>query len=319
MGIHNRDYIRDEPPGGHYSGGGFGGGPTASDAWAIKRIIIACVVVFFLQNLFPGERARLGPAGLEFSRGLTGWLDLNWEGLTNFQLWRVVTYGFCHSTNGLAHIFFNMFGLWIFGRTIEVIYGAKETLAFFVATVAVSGVVEVVAQHFAGLNPSVIGASGGVMGVLILTTMHFPRTMVQFLFIPFAFELRWLALGYVGLDVWRVLAGGSGIAALAHLSGAAFGYLYFQSGRRLTGGPTYGRRSGGIGGWLKSKLASRPKKPARSADQKDVRLYEPPAPDQLEKEVDRILEKINRSGRDSLTPQENDLLLKASERYKNRV
>ena len=319
MGIHNRDYIRDEPPGGHYSGSGFGSSPVGSDAWAIKRIIVACVVVFFLQNLFPSDEVRVGPQGIEITRGLTGWLDLNWAGLTKFQLWRVVTYGFCHSTQGLAHIFFNMFGLWIFGRAIEQLYGAKETLAFFVATVAVSGVVEVVAQHYAGLNPSVIGASGGVMGVLILTAMHFPKTMVQFLFIPFAFELRWLALGYVALDVWRVMAGGTGIAALAHLSGAAFGYVYFQTGLRLTGGPSYGRRSRGIGGWLRSKLASRPKKPVRNADQKDVRLYEPPAPDQLDAEVDRILEKINLTGRDSLTPEENEILLKASERYKNRV
>jgi hypothetical protein len=123
----------------------------------------------------------------------------------------------------------------------------------------------------------------------------------------------------VALDVWRVMDGGSGIAALAHLSGAAFGFVYFQSGLRLTGGRSYGRRSGGPGAWLKSKLASRPKKPVRNKAQQDVRLYSPPSPDQLEAEVDRILEKINRSGRDSLTAEENELLLKASERYKNRV
>lgn len=318
MGIHNRDYIRDEPPGGYYSGGGYGGGFSGrSDAWAIKRIIIACVVVFVLQNMFPGSIQR-GPNGIEVSRGLTGWLDLNWDGLMSLQLWRVFTYGFCHSTAGLAHIFFNMFGLWIFGRSIEVIYGPRETLAFFLATVGISGLTEVVLQHFSGGSPSVIGASGGVFGVLILTTMHFPRTLVQFLLIPFSFELRWLALGYVALDVWRVLAGGSNIASLAHLSGAAFGYFYFKSGLRLTGGRQSGRPSNSLGAWLKSRLTRR--SPAvRNPDQKNVRLYAPPSPDQLESEVDRILEKINQSGRDSLTAEENELLLQASQRYRNRV
>ncbi|MHC4877739.1 MAG: rhomboid family intramembrane serine protease [Planctomycetota bacterium] len=310
MGIHNRDYIRDEPSsGGFNSGGGYGRGfGGGSDAWAIKRIVIACVVVFLLQNMSGG--------GLHQRGGITEWLDLTWTGLTSLQLWRVLTYGFCHAD--LAHIFFNMFGLWIFGRLIEVIYGSRETLAFFLVTVGVSGLTEVVVQHFSGVNPAVIGASGGVFGVIILTALHYPRTPVQFLFIPFSFELRWLAIGYIALDLLRVMDGDSNIASLAHLSGAAFGYVYFKSGLRITGGRTQGRRSSGIGNWLKSKLSSSPK-PVRNSAQKDVRLYEPPAPDQLEAEVDRILEKINRSGRESLTAEENELLIKASERYKNRV
>ncbi|MBI1312682.1 rhomboid family intramembrane serine protease [bacterium] len=316
MGIQNRDYIRDEPTGGHYSAGGFGFGGR-SDAWAIKRIILACVAVFVLQNMFPPS-VRANSDGIQVARGLTGWLELNWAGLTHLQLWRILTYGFCHSTSGLAHILFNMIGLWVFGRMVEGIYGSKETLAFFLATVGISGVTEVVVQHFAGVNPSVIGASGGVMGVLILTALHFPRMLMQIFPLPFTFELRWLAIGYVGIDVLRTIDGGSNIASLAHLSGAAFGYIYFQSGLRLTGGRAHQGRPSGLGNWLKSKL-NRPAKPVRKAAQKDVRLYEPPSPDQLDAELDRILEKINRSGRDSLTAEENELLLKASERYKNRV
>lgn len=311
MGIHNRDYFRDESPRGStmQPPPGFRTGDSAS-----KWILIACVVVFVLQNI-----TSQGPAGRGgFNGGITNLFALHLEGLKDFQLWRILTYGLCHAP-GLHHILFNMIGVWVFGRMTDSVYGPKETLAFFALAVGLSGLTEVGFAALGSVPVSVIGASGGVMGLVALAAMNFPKMPMYLMFIPVPIELRWLALAYIGFDVWGVLGGGGGnIANLAHLAGAATGVAYCMSGIRLTGGRRGGygsRRSGTFGSLLKGlKPKSSPKPKANP----NVRLYEPPA-DDLKREVDRILDKINREGKDSLSPEENDVLLKASESFRNRV
>lgn len=303
MGISNRDYVRDDPP--TYGGGG-GGFTARRDDWAIRSIIIACVAVFFLQNMG------------NFGRGVTDWLELHWAGLGGLEIWRVVTYGFCHG--GAGHLFFNMLGLWILGRPVEGIYGSRETLAIFLVTVGVSGAIEVginaIAIEYGGRPVHVIGASGGVLGFIVLAALHYPRMPIQFMFIPFTFELRWLAIGYVGWDVLHVLQNDSGgVARLAHLSGAGFAFVYFHSGLRILSSSPQ-RRPGRRGGIL-AQIFRRLKR--SSIANPKVRIYEPPSAENLDSEVDRLLDKINREGRESLTPEENETLLKASEKYRNRV
>lgn len=307
MGISNRDYIRDEPP----SWGGGGGGFTpANDEWAIRSIIIACVAVFFVQTLTM-ERDPLTGATIG---GITNWLHLDWSGLQSFQVWRVITYGFCHG--GIGHLFWNMIGLYVFSRSLESLYGPRETLAFFLVTVAVSGLIEVGVQHFTGHTVGVVGASGGLMGILLLAAWHFPTRPMGLLFLPITFELRWIASAFVLLDIFRVMGESNGIASLAHLSGAFVGYLYFQWGGRIlpsSGGHSSRRRGGGIKRFFARLKPSAGAKPG-------VRIYEPPKVEKnLDSEVDRLLDKINRDGRESLTPEENEILLKASEKYRNRV
>lgn len=306
MGISNRDYIRDEPP--MYGGGG-GSFAPAGDEWAIRSIIIACVAVFFAHTL--SAQASLGG---HMVSPVNTWLRLDWSGLASFQLWRVVTYGFCHGD--LGHLFWNMIGLYIFSRSLEGIYGPRETLAFFVVTVAISGVIEVAAGQVMGRPVGVVGASGGLMGIILLAAWHFPTRPIGLLFLPIQFQLKWIAAAYVLMDVMQVMGAPDGVAHLAHLSGGLVGYVYFQSGIRLVPGSglSRGRRrsSGGLKRFL-SRL-----KPSRVARPK-VRIYEPPARENLDGEVDRLLDKINRHGRESLTPEENEILLKASEKYRNRV
>ena len=304
MGIANRDYYRDDPP--PFSDGGGSGALGVGNLWGIKGLLVICVGVFFLQNVF-AEHGNI-------KSGLTDWLALSWESLKDFEIWRIVTYGFTHGS--IRHLFFNMLGLWILGRMVEGIYGSKEFTAFFLAAVVFSGLVQVGASELGNLgrdipvrSPGIIGASGGVLAVVLLTALHFPRQPMQLLFIPISFELRWMALFYVLLDVTMVVSDrDTGVAHLAHLAGAAFGVLYFKMSWRIL--PTSRSRksqSGGVGSF-KKLVASKPKA------NKNVKLYEPPA-EELDREVDRILDKINREGRDSLTEDEERILIKASEKY----
>jgi hypothetical protein len=114
--------------------------------------------------------------------------------------------------------------------------------------------------------------------------------------------------GAVGLNLM-----GDNIANLAHLTGAAAGYGYFASGIRLTG-----RRNRRQGSFSFGRLLSGLKPKRRPKPNPDVRLYEPPAED-LTREVDRLLDKINREGKESLSPEENEVLMRASESFRNRV
>lgn len=309
MGIHNRDYIRDEPPPSMQTSGGF-----RQDGWAVKWIIGVCVATYFLQSA-TGQVMR----GQLFG-GVTDLFALDLAGLRDFQLWRVFTYGICHAN--IRHLLFNMIGVWVFGRMLESAYGSKETLAFFGLAVGVSGLAQISISTAMHIPASVVGASGGVLGFVTLAAMNFPRVPMYLMFIPVPIELKWIAVGYVGLDLFQVASGSGGnVANFAHLGGAVVGVLYFLSGIRLLpqnrqfGYQTRSRSQFSFSGLLARLKPKRKPDPRRAPE---VKLYQPPA-EQLEREMDRVLDKINREGKDSLTPEENEILMKASESYRNRV
>ncbi|QDT42469.1 Rhomboid protease GluP [Gimesia alba] len=280
MGIESRDYLRHESGGGSY-----GSFRMASGGWAIKYLIIANIAVFLLEISSPS---------------ILNFLALNRD--TSLQIWRFITYGFCHAPQHPAHIFFNMFVLWMFGRSIEPILGSREFLAFYLVGIVISGICQIAISP----NP-VIGASGGVMAVVFLTAMIYPRMTVLLMFI-LPIELRWLAVLYAAVDVFGFINPQSdGVAHFAHLGGAAFGVAYKYFGWHLTG--SFQKK------WNRFKLS-------RSARSKNLRVYSEPdtklSKAGLDEKVDAILEKISREGEASLTDQERELLKEASHKYKKR-
>lgn len=286
MGIYSRDYLRDEGP----QGQSFG---PAGGQWAIKFLLIANIGVFLLQNLSPV---------------VTDWLALSLSDLRTFEIWRLLTYGFCHDPRGLGHIFFNLFILWMFGRLVEPVYGSREFLSFYLAGVLISGLAHVGVQAIEGTHRPVVGASGGVMAVVFLTAMIYPRLTVYVMFI-LPMQLRVLAVVYAAVDVLGVFTPGSPVAHAAHLGGAAFGVAYKYFDWRITGLGTSLWYA--LQGRLKGRTRSRPK----------VRIYEPtrePPSDDLDRKVDAILKKIHDEGEQSLTEEERRILSDASRRYRHR-
>lgn len=275
MGIYNRDYLRDD------------GRSTLSSFnqdWALRFLLAVNIGVFLLQNLAPQVTASL---------------SLSLADVRHFEVWRLLTYGFCHA--GISHIFWNMFGLWIFGKYLEPIYGSREFLAFYLVGILISGLCHLLFEALSHIPAPAIGASGGVMAVTMLAAMHFPR-MQMLIFFVLPIELRWLAVLYVVADVAGLTGGGTGVAHAAHLGGAAFGvaYRYF-----------HWRILSWSGGWKlpRPRLKRRPK----------LRVYQPEPPANLEAEVDRILAKIHDHGEASLTDQERETLRTASRKYKHRT
>lgn len=146
-----------------------------------------------------------------------------------FAPWQVLTYGFLHDPTHLAHIFFNMFGLWMFGRDIEALMGPKRFLTYYLTCVIGAGIVQLtVAGIQGGIYPT-LGASGGVFGILLAYGLAFPNRMVMLLFPPIPMRAKYFVLFYGLLELGMGVAGAaSGVAHFAHLGGMLFGFLLLR-------------------------------------------------------------------------------------------
>lgn len=187
----------------------------------IFGLLIANGLVFALQNLQPRFTMinfALWPIG-------SG---------SPFAPWQLLTYGFLHGD--LTHLFFNMFGLWMFGSDVQRLMGPKRFLTYFLVCVVGAGVVQlVVAGAQGGVYPTV-GASGGVFGILLAYGLAFPNRVVVPLFPPIPMKARTFVIVFGLLELYLGVSGGApGIANFAHLGGMAFGFLllrYWQNPRR---------------------------------------------------------------------------------------
>ena len=311
MGIQDRDYYRED-------GGGFLA-TWARNGQVTKALIVINVVVFLVQLVtkLPGPRPN------------TGWLTdhfvLTGDGILHGEVWRLLTYGFLHSTDDVLHIIFNMLFLYWFGREMEEHYGQREFLAFYLVSILASGLLYLGSAYLGlnntGMHTRVLGASGGVTAVMVLFAFHYPtRRVLLFGIIPMPI---WLLVAlYVGFNLFIMLAGqgedGTRIAFAAHLGGAGFGAAYYLRQWRLT-----------------SWLPRLPTRLGRPRSRPSLRVYEddpsqfeaspsdgvPVAPageEPLDSQVDAVLAKVARQGQGSLTAAERAVLQKASEVYRRR-
>jgi membrane associated rhomboid family serine protease len=303
MGIYDREYYRDDPPGGFGLMGGV--------APACKRLIIINVVVYLVQVVTRGSNPMADV-------GITRWLDLDPVSFfQSFQVWRIVTYAFCHATETPWHIFFNMLFLWWFGHPLEAMYGSKEFTRFYLAAAVISGACHLALGLAIGQLSPAIGASGAVMAVTMVYAMYYPRQVIYIMFL-IPVELRWIVLFYVIVDLHPVLLalGGvdsrDGVAHAAHLGGLLYGFLYKRHDLRF---------SELFKGWERSARPGAVKRMFRRRPA-NVQLYEPPTEAErdtnLDRRVDEILAKISAEGEASLTDEERTLLKEASRRYKQK-
>jgi len=185
---------------------------------AIPTVIFSLVVVngilFALQAATP------------YSRELENTFAL-WPLSSGFMPWQLVTYGFLHG--GLMHIAFNMFMLWMFGRELENIFGARRFLTYYLVCVVGAGIVQLVVAAMQDGSYPTVGASGGVFGLLLLFGMTFPNRMIMLLFPPIPMKAKYMVVLFGALELYLGLSGRApGIANFAHLGGMLFGFLLIQ-------------------------------------------------------------------------------------------
>jgi len=145
-------------------------------------------------------------------------------GSPGFRPWQLITYAFLHGSP--AHIFFNMFALFMFGRALEQYWGARRLVMFYLVCVLTAALTQLVAQRGAGVNEEVIGASGGIFGILLAFAWYFPRQRIILLFPPIPMP-AWLFVTLYGLLelFFGVTGTQAGVAHFAHLGGMAGGAL----------------------------------------------------------------------------------------------
>ena len=142
---------------------------------AVNVLIAANVVVFALQYLSPGTPESLGAVELLFAL----WPLQPIDGHSYFHFWQIVTYAFLHDTTGIAHLLFNMLGLWMFGAEIERYVGPRRLLACYFASVVTAALTQLFVPMLFGAPPSpTIGASGGVFGLMLAYAVMFPKRKV---------------------------------------------------------------------------------------------------------------------------------------------
>jgi len=150
----------------------------------------------------------------------------------HWHLWQLVTYSFLHANIG--HILFNMLALWMFGSTLEQYFGGRRFLEFYFFCVVGAALVTVLLTFTMGdflrMSPETptIGASGGIYGVLLGFGYLFPNREIFMFPWPFAIKAKYLVTILILIALASSLGGSNGVANIAHLGGALFGYLYLK-------------------------------------------------------------------------------------------
>jgi membrane associated rhomboid family serine protease len=164
---------------------------------------------------------------------LTQILALHPVGSPDFSPYQIATHMFAHSSYAYPadsivffHILFNMFGLFMFGRILENVWGPKRFLFFYLACGVGAAATHLIVQYLMGGYSAAVGASGAVMGIFVAFAYLFPNTEVMIIPIPFPIKAKWLAIGYICLDLFGGIGvQDDGIAHFAHLGGALTGFI----------------------------------------------------------------------------------------------
>lgn len=145
-----------------------------------------------------------------------------------FQIWQVVTYSFLHGS--IAHLFFNMLALYMFGAAVEGFFGSRYYLYYYFACVVSAALCHLMFVAWVGGPPvPTIGASGGIYGLLLAYGVYFPNRTVMLLFPPIPMPARVFVTLFAALELWFGVTGtASGIAHFAHLGGMLGGFLMIQ-------------------------------------------------------------------------------------------
>lgn len=183
----------------------------------------------------------------------------------DFKAWQIVSYMFMHGD--ITHLFFNMFALFMFGRVLEQVWGAKRFLIFYVATGIGAGLVQELVQYIyfqtslsmyegVSLAPGVVipmaqylnlwttvGASGAIYGILMAFAMTFPNERMFVIPIPFPIKAKYFVLIFGAIELLSGLSPrmGDNVAHFAHLGGMVFGLLLILYWRKKgdINGPYY--------------------------------------------------------------------------------
>ena len=147
---------------------------------------------------------------------------------SRFAPWQLVTYAFLHAS--FPHILFNMFGLYMFGSEVERLFGTRFYLLFYGASVVTAALTHLVVTALMGSPPvPMVGASGGIYGLLLAYGMYFPNRRIVLLIPPIPMRARTFVIVFAAIELaLGVTQTAAGVAHFAHLGGMLGGFLMIQ-------------------------------------------------------------------------------------------
>jgi membrane associated rhomboid family serine protease len=279
-------------------------------------VFVALLLVHLIYIPITGDRMV---ADHRFSTEVLHWLQSTylWGDLLH-RPWTIITYMFVHVD--LFHVFFNMLMLWFSGRLFADLLGGRRLVGNYLLGGLVGWVFYALAYNYVpGVRlysdgHDILGASAAVMGVFIGIATYRPDMLVNLLFLG-PVRLKWIALLYVVLDLVSLSKGDNSGGHLAHLGGACYGYLasaQLTKGRDWSLAVVNGLER--IGGVFTRKKG--PRLRVEKMDRRKVRVVKDTdfnaGKRAKEERVNAILDKISRSGYDSLSKEEKDILFRAS-------
>ncbi len=306
MGLYDRDYYRDSHSGGRFA---------LSTRSAVFTLIIINIGIWVLQVAL--WRVENNPFV---------WLKCNSvDVFERGYVWQLVTANFLHAENKIWHLLFNMVGLYVFGRDVEELYGKRNFFTFYLAAGVVAMGAESLVAWINGQPTVIVGASGAVMGLLVVFVLFYPKRTLMLFPIPIPVQAWVLCLLYA---LGNIAGAGSetstGVAHLAHLAGGAFGLVYKVADLRWE---SIGRRFGGIFGRRRALPGDElVRSRARSTRRRKTKVVQFPladgAADSSERDpisarIDELLDKIHREGKESLSEEELEFLRTNSQNYKS--
>lgn len=202
----------------------------------VKHLLIINTLLFLVSF-------TLNRFGIDLSK----YLGLHFFLASDFMPYQLFTYMFMHAN--FEHIFFNMFALWMFGNTLENIWGSKRFLLFYIVCGLGAGVCQELVQYIqyltmglanyenvslgvAHIMPTAdylnmwntVGASGAVYGLLLAFGMLFPNSMI-YLYFLFPIKAKWFVIAYAVIELVSGFLSSGNVAHFAHLGGMLFGLI----------------------------------------------------------------------------------------------
>ena len=266
-----------------------------------EKLIAINVVVFIVVGLL-GKIAF--PA-------LEGWFVLPSDLMAFLgQPWSIITYSFLHG--GIFHLLWNMYVVYFAGRILLNLFDGKRFLNIYFLGVILGGMFYMATDSlFSSGGGVLLGASAGVMAVLIFVCTYLPNQEVRVIF--FNVKLWHVGIFVVLIDLLQISSGGDNIGGrIAHLGGALLGYVYARQlaeGRDIGAG--FSKVLDGIGNAFKPREKKGHLKTVYKKQKSASMSKADNGKDAHQRQIDSILDKISKSGYESLSKAEKDFLFKA--------
>jgi membrane associated rhomboid family serine protease len=269
---------------------------------AVRKIIIVNVAVFLLTALVNVFMYLSGIAGEAMSPALQYFMLPAALGKLLMQPWSIITYMFLH--DGFFHILFNMLWLFWLGNLLHEYIGNQKVYEAYFGGGIVGGIIFIICYNVFPVFQNAIpvayalGASAGVLSIIVATATLLPNYPLQLMLFG-SVRLKYIALVIVALDIVSIPQQNPG-GHIAHIGGAVFGFLYikylYQEKHLLPQ-------------WFRNLFTKKSKVKIhyRTTYMKTESSNKP-----SQEEVDLILDKISKSGYDSLSKKEKEQLFKAS-------